>query len=88
MRDAKNDDDVARMWRADRVTYVEGEFTHVVELSQGDDVCATVYRDASGVVRMRVYASDGHLDIPAQWLATVLTDAEGDLPSSTKGSGC
>jgi hypothetical protein len=87
MRDAKNDEDVACMWRADRVTYVEGEFIHVVELSHGDDVRAMLYRDTGGVVRMRVYASEGHFDIPAQWLATVLTDAEGDLPSSAKGSG-
>lgn len=76
-------------WTADITNDPDRDYALCIELWEGDTHRATLYRASEGDLRLTLHPSDANaIEIPARWLAEVLSSAERDLTeASTAGTG-
>lgn len=69
-------------WTAEITNNPEKDYSLCIELLQNDVAKARIERNPSGQLVVKIYPTDELVDIPAEWLASVLGGAEKTLQSS------
>lgn len=73
-------------WTADVVNDPSRDYDLCVDLWEGDQHRATIFRSPEGEVRLKVYpSSDKAMEVPAHWLVEVLQRAEKDIGQDSPG---
>ncbi|MEM7052741.1 MAG: hypothetical protein AAF604_23960 [Acidobacteriota bacterium] len=67
-------------WTADVVNDPQRDFDLQIEIYRGDDHWATISRQDSGELLLRVFARETTTEVPTAWLVDLLNRAEADLP--------
>jgi len=65
-------------WTADITNDPDRDFDLYIEIVEGEEYRGRIQRDERGLLVLRVYRDD--TEIPAEWLAALLTGASKELP--------
>jgi hypothetical protein len=66
-------------WTADVANRPNADYRLVVDIACGDEHRATIMRSEGGELMLRWFGDERDADVPAKWLAEVLSKAEREL---------
>ncbi len=67
-------------WTADITNDPQRDYDLCIEICEGNEHRATIFRGSSGNLSLKVYPNKTAFEVPALWLVQLLQKAEEELP--------